>query len=201
MSHYDEQLEAEDAAKRSAFEAQRDHFLNRAINEATPISIRDLLAGLVAAVERMADAVETLAAARPELAISGDHGDAPITFSPQTLERLYSEAPSAPASSPPSTTNKAFVETFARAFDDARARALIKAIESISWFGCTHRLDMASQDLVVSVTRESYRFDQLAKMLDMQPVELELRLQEFDGFTKQPGHYSIRFPADWVRAA
>lgn len=185
MSHYDEPLEriADERALRMAaaqatFEAQRDHHLNRAINEATPISIRDLLAGLVAAVERMADAVETLAAARPGVAYSGDHGDAPITFSPQTLSSLYAGKVSLPA-----------------------LPALIEAIKGVSWFGCTHRMDLGSDDLIMTVSSERAIFEKLASLIDMTPAALRATLQEFDRYERGTSYHRVSFPAAWVRAA
>ncbi len=181
MSHYAEQREAFDAdcvATKARVEALHQSALEQAIDDATAINNRDLLAGLVAAVERMANAVETLVAARPEVAYSGDHGDAPMTFTPDALSSLYAGQP--PLSPRP---------------------ALIEAIKRVSWFGCTHRKDLGSDDLIMTVSSERATFEKLADLVDMTPAALREALKGFDRYERGPSYHRVSFPAAWVRSA
>lgn len=186
MSHYDDQREAIDDQRAATAEAERDRLLNRAIDVATPSSLRAILVAIASAAERIATAVERMVPAEI-------HGapDAPMQFTPKALAEIYGN-----------TAISANLRSVSRE-EAARheQRDLIKAIESLSWFGCTHRHDVTTDMLVMSVTAERVKFDLLAKLLDLTPSDLRDKLACFDGYTRHPNHYFVRFPADWVRSA
>lgn len=186
MSHYAEQREAFDA-ECAATKARIENITQSAealVKEASQQRTTRALNGLVAAAERIAAAIERIAA------IPNDGQTRVVQID---LAAVHSaDWPDAPHPTP---------ENLAVLFDDTRSRALIEAIKRVSWFGCTHRHDTATDELVMSITVGPNKFDKLADLLDMTPAQLLGNLACFPGYKRHIDHYSIRFPAAWVRSA
>lgn len=178
MNHYGTQLDARDQGINAKAEAERDRLMSRALDAATPPSIRDLLAMMVNSVERIAIALErteTIQGTEMPIIIPDDWPDAPL---PNSID-----------------------EPAAQHIGENQRRQLIGSLHEMCWPHCKLiRLpDRPLGAVTACISNAPFQFNSVAKLLALTPEYLRSILKTFPEYCEDAQNVTVTFPVDWVR--